>query len=250
MPALKTAYNVLEEIFTNQINVLNMAVEVSPLDLNGAKASCRENNFDVHLVKEPGKDDLTVYVKKTDSVRPVNDSEIIADSTPILDVLEVLCDKEHLFVKVSRNITHIVTRSDLDKIPIRIWLYGIISLFEIELKVAIIDKNIQWEKSLAPGRIKNAEKLFDLKKQKNEEIDLLGCTQLCDIGTIVFNSWECFDELFPLGLSKKKIKSGFKKINGLRDALAHGQKLPMDWPELYRLANFISYTLKRINSAA
>lgn len=242
----KTAYNVLEEIFTNQINVLNIAVPITPLDHKAAKALCIENNYDVHLIRENEKEDLQVYEKNTDSIRPLHDSEVISESTPLIEVVDLLCKKEQVFIKVKRNVTHLVTRSDLDTIPVRIWLYGMISIFEFELKEKINQLGLKWEEKLTADRFAKAEELFILKQSKNEEIGLLGCIQLGDVGTIVFKSWEHFNDFFHLGYSKKTIQSSFNKINLLRDALAHGQKLQMDWPEVYQLAEIISYTLKKI----
>lgn len=240
------AYAILEEIFTNQITVLNIAVPTMPLDLESAKVECDKNNYDVHLIQQTGSEDLHVYLRTNNSIRPIHDSEVISESTPILEVLEVLCEKEQLFVKVKRNITLLVTRSDLDTIPVRIWLYGMISLFEIELKEAISNLGIPWQNILTSNRINKASELFELKKKNNEEIDLLGCTQLADIGTIILKSWDQFDQFFPSELSKKDIRHSFSRINQLRDTLAHGQKLQMEWPEIYRLAKLISYTLEKI----
>lgn len=241
----KTAYNILEEIFTNQINVLNIAVPITPLDRKAAKALCIEKNYDVHLVREQEREDLQVYEKNTDSVRPLHDSEVISESTPLIEVVDLLCKKEQVFVKVKRNVTHVVTRSDLDTIPVRIWLYGMISIFEFELKEKINRLSIKWEKMLSSSRLAKAEKLFALKQSKNEEISLLGCIQLVDVGTIVFKSWEHFNHFFPSGYSKNKIHSFFNKINLLRDVLAHGQKLQIEWPEIHNLMQIVSYTLSR-----
>ena len=165
----KTAYNILEEIFTNQINVLNIAIPVTPLNQNSAKELCIKNNYDVHLVIEPDREDLHVYLKSTDSIRPLHDSEVISESTPLLEVIDILCKKEQVFVKVKRNVTHLVTRSDLDSIPVRIWLYGMISLFEIGLKEKIIQLDIDWQKNfLLTGYLK-LKNYIDIKDQKTKK---------------------------------------------------------------------------------
>ena len=64
----KTAYKILEEIFTNQITVLNIAVPTEPLDLESAKDICLKNNYDVHLIKDPEHEDLQVYIKKINTI--------------------------------------------------------------------------------------------------------------------------------------------------------------------------------------
>jgi hypothetical protein len=239
------AFLLLEEIFTAKITVLTIAVPINPLPLEQARKECIKNNFDVHLIRDPDQESLMVYCRMKDRVRALNDSEVIADSTPMLEVLESLYYKEQLFVKVKRNITHIVSRSDIDKIPIRIWLYGIISLFEIELKEIIKIVVNDWEKKISEKRLDSAKRLFALKKERNEEIDLLGCVQLVDVGTIVNQSWDCFKDYFPVSLAKAEVTEGFEQINILRDTLAHGQKLPMDWPVIHKLAQLISFSLEK-----
>lgn len=241
----KSSYNILEEIFTNQINVLNIAVPITPLSREAAKELCLTNNYDIHLVRESEHEDLQVYEKNTDSLRPLHDSEVISESTPLIEVVDLLCKKEQVFVKVKRNVTHLVTRSDLDTIPVRIWLYGMISIFEFELKEKINQSGLKWESKLTPDRLTKAVELYSLKKSRNEEISLLGCTQLTDVGTIVFKSWEQFKDLFPSEFSKKEVQSIFNDINFLRDALAHGQKLQLEWSEIHSLMQIISYTLSK-----
>jgi hypothetical protein len=241
----KTAYNRLEEIFTNQINVLNIAVPVYAVDLTTAKQLCIENNFDVQLVLEPKGENLQVYEKNTESLRPLHDSEVISESTPLIDVVDILCKKQQVFVKVKRNITHVVTCSDLDTIPVRIWLYGLISIFEFELKETIDNLPLSWENKLNGERLAKANELYQMKQIRNEEINLLGCIQLGDVGTIVCKSWEHFKEFFPSDHKKSKIKSSLNKINTLRDALAHGQKLLLPWSEIRNLVQIISFTLSR-----
>ena len=242
----KTAYNILEEKFTSKITVLNIAVPTACLEPDSAKGECLRKNYNVHLVKALNDEDIKVYCRDTNNIRPLCDSEVISESTPILDVIEILCSKEQVFVKVKRNITHLVTRSDLDTIPVRIWLYGMISLFEVELKAKIIRELINWEDLLPSARLEKAKELYLLKKSKNEEINMLGCTQLVDLGTIIFKSWEHFQTFFPSDLSKNTIRSSFSEINFLRDTLAHGQKLQQEWPEIHDLIQLISFSLRTV----
>lgn len=244
----KTAYNILEEIFTNQITVMNIAVPTASLDLEKAREICGSNNFNVHLIKEMTDEDLKVYSNSSGTSRPLCDSEVISESTPLLDVIDILCHKEQVFVKVKRNITHIVTRSDLDTIPVRIWLYGMISLFEIELKDRITQMGIDWEKKLSADRLDKAKELFQQKKLQNEEITLLGCTQLCDLATIVLKFWKQFEDLFPSNNSKKRIQSSFINMKLIRNALAHGQKLQLEWPEILSQMQMILHCLGRIDA--
>jgi len=68
---------------------------------------------------------------------------------------------------------------------------------------------------------------------------------LADVKTIVKQFWGVFSKYFPDNLSKI-ININFNKIIQLRNDLAHGQKLQMDWNLIYYLISIITFTLKRI----
>jgi len=240
------AYLILEEIFDNQITVMNIAVPTKAVNIDLASQICGQHSYDTCLVKKPNKEDTYLYIKELNIIRPLKDSEIISESTPIKDVLDALCDKDQLFVKVKRNISHVVTKADLDTIPVRIWLYGMISLFEIELKVVIRQLMIKWESKLPEYRLDQANELFIRKKLKNEEIDLLGCITLQDLELIVLKSWDVMYKYFPSKLTKTFIRSELRTIRQLRNSLAHGQTVQTEWPKIYQLVNLISFVMKKI----
>ncbi len=157
--------------------------------------------------------------------------------------MDTLCDQDHLFVKVKRNITHLVARSDLDSIPVRIWLFGMINLFEIELRNQIELSGLNWEACLSAGRLEKANMLFLEKQRNNEEITLLGCLQLIDLGIIIQKQLRSPDQLLVKFDNRKSADTIFKKINRLRDSLAHGQKIQMEWCEVYHLMQLIANSI-------
>lgn len=240
------SYEILEEIFTNQINVLSIAIPIQKLKLSEAKINCLEKGYDFHLVSNDDSDEIKVYDNNKNIVRSIKNNELISDSTPILDVLESLCNSDCVFVLSGKTLTHIVTQSDLDTIPIRIWLYGMISLFEIELKDKIEIDSIQWQASLTQGRLEKANELFNDKKKRNEEISLLGCIQISDLGTILIKNHEKFSKYLPKNFSKKSLKDLFKESTELRDTLAHGQKIKFEWQKVWDIMKTITFILKSI----
>ncbi|PKP48103.1 MAG: hypothetical protein CVT94_09440 [Bacteroidetes bacterium HGW-Bacteroidetes-11] len=229
--------DILEDIFTNQISVLNVAIPTTEATLDEARKICTDNNFDVHLVRCAENSDLKLYERANDKDRPLVDHEVVSESTPILDVMELLLEYPQVFVKVKRNVRMIVSRADLDSIPVRIWLFGMISILEVELRNKINNKNLSWEASLSMGRLKYAKELFDKKKDRNEEVDLLNCLQLVDLSTIIYRNWRSFQSDFVY-VDRNSFVSVFKKLNILRDELAHAQKLTLDYKELYDLMKF------------
>lgn len=98
---------------------------------------------------------------------------MIAESTPLLDVLPILRDNQRIFVLERNQVTGIVTRGDLQKAPIRMLLFGLISLFEMNLQkiIRIYYPYESWENLLSKKRIENVKDLLVERKKRNEAID-------------------------------------------------------------------------------
>jgi hypothetical protein len=68
-----------------------------------------------------------------DHVQMLAAEHLISDATPLADLLSILGTKERLFVLIGQNVRGIVTRSDLNKPPVRVYLFGLVSLFEMHV---------------------------------------------------------------------------------------------------------------------
>lgn len=235
--------DILINIFSSQITVKNIA---KPTIVYGSKEEaqsvCIENNFDVSIFRNKAEEDILVYTKSNGEISTLRESQIISDSTPISEVLDLMIEPGYAFIKEHRKISHIVTRADFDSIPVRIWLFGMISLFEYEMRDLIRKKIENWEKQLAENRLEKAKKLYNEKKKRNEEVDLLDCTQLTDIGEILSKNKDICELNFP-DYSKKKFDSIFYSLNKLRDELAHSQRITIDLRKIKSLLNFIETNL-------
>lgn len=79
------------------------------------------------------------------------------------------------------------------------------------------------KKKLNENRLKKAQKIWELRKSKNEELTLLENTQLSDKGGIVRHTTELMEKM---GFSSKsKYKDFFKNIERLRNNTAHAQRI-------------------------
>lgn len=229
--------DILEDIFTNQISVINVATPTHEATLGEARRICADNNFDVHLVRNSESNDLRLYERETDTVRQLVDYEVISESTPLLDVMELLLEYPQVFVKVKRNVSMIVSRADLDSIPVRIWLFGMISILEVELRNKIRSSGNNWQQFLSEGRLDYAQKLFLMKQQRNEEVELLDCLQIVDLSCIISRQWDNYKSQFT-GVDKRNFTKAFNMMRQLRDELAHAQKLTLEWKEIFDLMKF------------
>jgi len=149
-------------------------------------------------------------------------SYVISDSTPISKLLNVLAERSFAFVINENHIDGIVTRADVNKPIVRIYLFGIISLFELHLNFWIIayHENESWKEKLNDKRLDEANKIFNMRKGQNEELSVLECIQLCDKKTIL-KSTNDFIEQFEF--SKIQFERLLNDIETIRNELAHSQ---------------------------
>jgi hypothetical protein len=202
-----------------------------------------EVDFDVMGIKEKGK--VYGYVERASLAggpcgnysRVFHPSELIAESASLPEVLSVLRSNPRIFVLRGTKVTGIVTRGDLQKAPVRMWIFGIITLIEMNLLSTIRTHytDESWKKSITRARLEKATKLFKERKKHNEAIDLVDCLEVCDKADIV------------LGISRirQRIKDGLGKdpravldsMEKLRNIVAHAQDLiaGSSWTELIDL---------------
>lgn len=174
---------------------------------------------------------------------PISPDEVFSPDTPLFEVFPFIAYNRRVFIGIESIITHIATRSDLDKIPVRLGLFGLISVLESVLKEIVRNNLPKWEESLSQERLDSARKLYQLKIARSEEIDLIQCLQLGDLGSI-FSKNKRY-KLFGPSLSRNVYDDRIRSVGKLRDALAHSQNiLPFDWEEISEMIGFIKDILK------
>jgi hypothetical protein len=160
--------------------------------------------------------------------------DLIAATTPLIDVLDSLRDRERVFVMQHRIVTGIITRADLQKPPIRLLLFGLVTVFETSMLRAIRSRypNGSWRAQLTDGRVLAAENLLHQRQLRNEAIDLADCLQFCDKREILVKDVKVRE---ALGFATKgSATATLKSVEALRDRLAHAQDLVAgsSWSEL------------------
>jgi hypothetical protein len=181
-----------------------------------------------YVVKEEISDSAVVA-----NVHDFDSAELIADTTTLVEVFKLLRARSRVYVIYLNEVSGIVTKGDLQKAPVRMWLFGLVSLLEMQLLRLIrgCHPNESWVRFLKEARLDEARKLFEERKAKNEEVDLADCLQFCDKRDILKSS----DEIRSLvGIkSKKQVEGLLKKAEKLRNNLAHAQDIITEfWPEI------------------
>jgi len=181
---------------------------------------------------------------------------VISDSTPISGLLNILSDKPFVFVLVKENINGIITIADINKPIVRIYLFGIISLFEMHINYWIKKyyQNESWREILKKERLNKAKELHELRKGKNEDLSLLECLQLSD-KKVILQSAIKFLEKFKY--SKNYFKKLLEDIEKIRNELAHSQKSitsNIDWKDfvntILRAENFLCKSEKTVEETS
>src|SRR5690606_29044313 len=125
---------------------------------------------------------------------------------------------------VGSEASGIITRADLNKPPVRVYLFGLISLLEMHMAhwIRVEYGNESWRDRLTAARLESAVMLQEERKKRNEEIDLVECLQFCDKRDLVI----AHDDLRRrLGLgAKSEGRRLLKRAERLRDLLAHSQR--------------------------
>lgn len=169
--------------------------------------------------------------------RSFSPTELVSESTSLLHTLYIFKENEKIFILEGNRVTKVVTLADFQKPPIRMLLFGLISLLEMHLYRIINDyfPNETWKKHLSPKRTKLAEDLYSLRKSKNEAIQLSDCLQICDKRDIVLNE-SPLRELLGIE-TKSKGNRFFKNLEELRNNLAHSQNIHTEnsWNEMFSL---------------
>jgi hypothetical protein len=243
MKARMNSMDRLRLLFEEQINVMPIAENLMLFDQSNFREEMEKRNFHSAIVNVAGQ-----WMKFDDGDTAL--SELTAEDwmdadTPLLKAFRLLIERRRYFIKdEDGNPAYIVTRTDLDKIPMRIGFFGLISLLETHLKDLIRKQLPYWEESITANRLGQARELYDWKKARGEEIDMIQCLQFGDLGS-VFSKKQRFRKFEP-DFSRDNWVDMMNNIGRLRDALAHSQShLGFTWEEIDRMIVFIRGVIDR-----
>jgi hypothetical protein len=242
-----STYRGLRSLFEKNITVNSISEVLTTCKVGDQALQIRDQmvskDYDVIGVEENGL--VIGYVLREDLregtcreyFRSFSPSDLVSDSTPLLQTLFIFKNRVRLFIIEGNRISKVVTLADLQKPPIRMLLFGVISLVEMHLYRIIRESfaGDSWKRHLNAKRIQQSEELFLQRKARNEAIELSDCLQLCDKRDIILNEQPLRERL---GIeSKSKGKDFFKKLETLRNNLAHSQDLNTQnsWNEMISL---------------
>ncbi len=215
-------------------------------DSDCAEETCEfmsSRNLEVLGVRREGT--IAGYIERSalgsgtcaDYLQKFRPHEVILNSTPIAEVIQGLKEQPRLFVMVFGRVGGIVTRSDLQKPTVRMWLFGMVTLIEMRMTRMIeqIAEEGGWKQFLSDGRLKKAEELLEERMRRNQNLNLIDCLQFADKFQIIARN----EHLRALTRfeSRRSVEDVGKRLERLRNNLAHAQDIiSTDWEAVIDLS--------------
>jgi len=169
--------------------------------------------------------------------RRFSESQMVAPESSFMEVIEVLTRHDWCFVQSLETVVGAISRQDVQKPAVRMWLFGILTVAELEFTERIRAKwpDASWSSLLSPQRIDKARQLLAERERRKEKCELIDCLQLADKIEVLLSD---ASELGALGVvTPSAARRVGKQFESLRNSLAHAQRfVEQDWPQIVRLA--------------
>jgi hypothetical protein len=244
----------LIRLFTEAFTAQDIADPVRSFDTS---ASCEhvvsvmeEHDLEVVCLREQGV--IIGYARREDlnagacgeHAREFREGQIIPGESSLSDVIHVLTLQQFGFISVLGDVAGYVSRSDINKPVVRMWLFGIITFIEMELMRLIEEffPDESWIPAITEERVERARTMQEERKRRGQHCSLLDCLQLSDKGRILISNEQAFAYVgFD---SRRTAKKVIREVESLRNNLAHAQDIvTYDWAQIVRFTHRLEDTL-------
>jgi hypothetical protein len=172
-----------------------------------------------------------------DCRREFASGEVLPAPSSFTDVIEVLTRHDWCFVTTLGTVIGVISRLDVQKPAVRMWLFGIITVAEQEFTERVRRRwpEESWRGLVSAQRLERAQELRAERERRKDYCELVECLQLGDkIGILMSEPAELAILEIPTASAAKRVS---KQIESLRNSLAHAQAfMDQDWPQIVRLA--------------
>ena len=261
MKRLKTTLRDLRALFLTRITVQTIAERLFTVPAGqqsvDAQARLNERDFDTAGVQSGSA--LIGYVQAADlnhglvrnHLKRFTSGDTLGAGQSLLLVLGNLTERSWVFISNGQSVDGIVTRGDLQKAPVRMYLFALISVLEMQLLriIRVRYPNDDWKRFLGPKRLEKAKVIFQARRHANAAIDLLDCIPLADKNTIVVKA---NDLRIGLGfIDPVEARKFFERLEDLRNDIAHSNEIPSHrWKSIGGLAERSERVLERCEKFA
>ena len=180
-----------------------------------------------------------------DRLCPLSEADLMGADATILDFIARV-RPEPLLVVSGGRINGLIAWSDLQKLPARAAVFALVTGFELTMYEAIkahFPEGDDWGTHLNNNRLECAEKVYEERGSNESDVDLLLCTQFCDKRTILKKCLTFDPQAESPGavpMSKGKFEDDVKRIEALRNPLAHASSYAMKWDDVANLSKTVT----------
>jgi hypothetical protein len=172
--------------------------------------------------------------------RAFDPRRVIDQSASFQEVISQLSLSPWLMVQSLQQVNGLIELSDIDRPPMRMWLFGLITVMELRINRLIehILPDEQWARHLSSGRLEKARALKEECERHGENRRLIDCLQFADKGRII----SCDENLRSLTRfqTKRQVEEFAFDLQMLRNKLSHALALTGEWSTIVDLVNNIS----------
>ena len=171
----------------------------------------------------------------------LSSANLIGGDGAILDFLREVDEKPYRLVVAGNRVSGLVTWSDLQKLPVRAVLFGLITGLEMEMARAIrrrYPSRNDWLQHLEAGARQKVERLITRGGENDSEVDSLLYTHFGDKMKIL-REMDC-----PGCWAESRREEHFEEIRDLRNAVAHARDYVTSREEVTKIQGVIRSLLR------
>lgn len=248
----------LKNLFLEGFTVMDVAEPLVSFDAerpaNDVRTFMAERDYDLAGVRVDGL--VGGYVRGVEltggccgeHLRPFGPDDLVSESDSLQKVVESLALNNQCFVTILDRVGAIVTLSDLEKPPMRMFLFGMITIQEMIMTRMVAENYPEgsWRQLVSEGRLAKAEELLRERERRHRKVDLLDCLQFSDKAQILTKNPVIMEQFTNLGLtSRKAALQAAKELESLRNNLAHTQEIiPDGWQRIAIYATRLEFLLE------
>lgn len=179
---------------------------------------------------------------------PIKEAKILSGNAHLSDLVLALDQVPYFFVNFLGEISGIVTRDDLDDPPVRMWLFGLITLIEMRFATLINRRFPEggWEQYLSENRLQKAAVLQEERRRRKQEPQLLDCLQFSDKAQVVVRDEQLREQVGFA--SRRRAEQAIKNLEKLRNNLAHAQDIvALDWQTIVNLSENLEAVIELLS---
>jgi hypothetical protein len=230
--ALAALRGVVESGFTvSQIATLDPWAAEPNGDPIEVRAYMEERDYDCALLDAPGarrvivRDQLCGSIRSLEEVaRPVTTADLVTSTLSLIDTLEILGEREYLFVLDRDEIVGVVTRADAQKPAVSLVTFALVLLAQAALNNLItVRLGHEWPDLFADVTRAEIDRVYEERRWNNSEINRIDCLTTAQRLNLMAKD-RALRSLF--GFESRNAADAFvKEMLETRNALAHGGDL-------------------------